>query len=159
MKKLLLIVCISFFAQAQPTKFIKLPTNAPIGRTALHDATTKANADHLLSHNAHPNAQLITGTTPIHLAVARNKKGVVNSLLRYGANINHSDNAGNTTLSLAIKTGNYSMVQRLMTLGAKFPGGKQKAIEYAQKIYDQATGKLKQKMERTINSLRNYYPA
>ncbi len=64
-----------------------------------------------------PNGILEQGRTPLHFAVIRRKYGVVEYLLKRGANPNVRDRYGNTPLHYAYENGDVRMVSVLMKAG------------------------------------------
>lgn len=63
-------------------------------------------------------ADLISGFTPLHVAVIRNQKDVVNWLLTEGANIEARDLRGETPLHVATNKLNVPMINLLLLKGA-----------------------------------------
>ncbi len=64
-----------------------------------------------------PNRPLEQGRTPLHFAVIRGKRDVVEYLLKRGANPNLRDDYGNTPLHYAYENRDVKMVSILMKAG------------------------------------------
>ncbi len=96
------------------------------GQTALHlphghwvpNAET---AKVLIDAKADVNANSMDGSTPLHAAIRHRDIGIVNHLLRAGANLDAKDKQGNTPLSLAKQAGE-SFTAALTAAGAKSDG-------------------------------------
>jgi len=71
----------------------------------------------LLSHGANPNSTG-KGWSPIHAAVSRGHRDVVDLLQTHGADPNSRVDDGRTLLHVASKRGNLKVAQRLLELGA-----------------------------------------
>ncbi len=73
----------------------------------------------LLGAGADPNySDRHTGQTPLHMAAAFGKVGMIRMLLRYGADLEDRDNFQRTPLFLAIEEGMIESVLELLKMGA-----------------------------------------
>ncbi len=79
----------------------------------------------LLASGANFNARLQGGLVPLHWACAQGKAGLVQYMLRHGADVQDADAHGLTPLTLALNAGSFQVVmlliERLKALAAPPP--------------------------------------
>ena len=97
------------------------------GDTALHTAIMAGSNAHeciclLLEHGANPNLANDDGASPLHLAF-NCERVTVETLVRFGANVNIQDSHGNTPLLEMARHGNAQNIAALLAAGAA-PGTK-----------------------------------
>lgn len=90
-----------------------------LGRTPLHNVSTKEIAELLITHGAKVDAQELSDekVTPLFHATARHKS-VAEVLINHGANVNQKSTSGDTPLILAVRGGNKELVDLLIERGA-----------------------------------------
>lgn len=89
------------------------------GRTALHEASTKAVASLLLANGADIHANACRGgETPLHRACDYGCEGIAAVLIENGANIDAQRNDGSTALHVASSNGHEGIVELLLKHGA-----------------------------------------
>ena len=93
------------------------------GSTALHWAAANANrklADFLIASKANVSAQTrLAGITPLFVAAKNGAAGVVEDLLKAGADVNLANAAGTTPLMMAASAGDPATIRIMIERGAK----------------------------------------
>ena len=101
---------------AAPTLGAELPAELPLV-DAVEKGTAAAVAE-MLAAGADPNARLIDGGTPLHIAVLNDRSEIVAALLAAGADAALANRNGVTPLWLAVQNGNVAITGALLAAGA-----------------------------------------
>jgi ankyrin repeat protein len=93
------------------------------GNTALHYAINMESADCLLSeeYKTNPNIPNRRGQTPLHVAAAKGNVGIIDLLIRHGADQDILDDQGQTAFHFAAANGHSSVILILLRQNETFP--------------------------------------
>lgn len=124
-------------------------------QTLLHDTVVQGNmeaTEFLLSNKQDPNAQDVSGITPIMLAAERDRAAAMRMLLKFGASVEAADRSGCTALHFAAAAGSNETTTILLEHGTD-PLAMTKRQETPLSLahrrnYDQVEQQLLQVMEK-----------